>query len=47
MRVARQLTTIACIALTRASYWVENDFVCRLKVHMNLNGTQRLYSLME
>ena len=48
MGVALQLPTIGGIALARAigSKICSPHFVCLLKVHMNLNGTQRLYGLM-
>ena len=48
MGVAPQLATIGGIALAEAigSKICSFHFVCLLKVHMNLNGIQRLFGLM-
>ena len=48
MGVAHQLTAIGGIALKRTigSKVCSFHFVCLLKVHLNLNGIQRLYGLM-
>ena len=49
MRVAHHLTIIGGTALAQAigSKICSFHFVCLLKAHMNLNGIQRLYSIME
>ena len=49
MGVAHLLTTTGGIVLAEAigSKICSFHFVCLLKAHMNLNGIQRLYGIME